>query len=237
LNSGYRHLINVRGEFVVKKDKIRKMGYIFLHYLLMRIKEYNKVSLKNKSYILCPNHTSDFDGPVLWTSNENIRIMAKKELFKNKLMAKFLTEMDIVSVDRSKHSAREIMQAVRYLKDENDSKVFMLFPQGTISDINKNALARIKDGAFVISALSKTPIIPVFIEQPRVFKRSRIVYGNQLSIDVLDENGKINRDKLECARLMWQQEIFRLQQEAVELENRPIRKIKLNKKHANNNQG
>jgi len=203
----------------------------------MRIKEYNKEKLEDKSYILCPNHTSDFDGPILWSSNENIRIMAKKELFQNKFMAKFLTKMDIVSVDRSKHSGRELMQAIKYLKSGDESKVFMLFPQGTISDINKNALARIKEGAFVISALSKTPIIPVFIEQPRVFRRSRIVYGNQLSFDVLDENGKIDRDKIQTARLLWQQEIFRLQQEAIELENRPIRKIKLNKKHANNNQG
>jgi len=221
----------------VNKDNIRKMGYIVLHKLLLKIKEYNKDKLKDNSYILCPNHTSDFDGPVLWTSNNNIRIMAKKELFKNKLMAKFLNKMDVVSVDRSKHSAREIMQAVRYLKEGSEHKVFMLFPQGTISDINKNALARIKEGAFVISALSKTPIVPVFIEQPRIFRRSRIVYGNQLSLDILDEKEKIDRKKLLDARLIWQQEIFRLQQEAIELENRPIRKIKLSKKHANNNQG
>ncbi|MDD3305406.1 MAG: lysophospholipid acyltransferase family protein [Bacilli bacterium] len=221
----------------MNKDNIRKMGYIVLHKLLLKIKEYNKDKLKDNSYILCPNHTSDFDGPVLWTSNNNIRIMAKKELFKNKLMAKFLNKMDVVSVDRSKHSAREIMQAVRYLKEGSEHKVFMLFPQGTISDINKNALARIKEGAFVISALSKTPIVPVFIEQPRIFRRSRIVYGNQLSLDILDEKEKIDRKKLLDARLIWQQEIFRLQQEAIELENRPIRKIKLSKKHANNNQG
>jgi len=221
----------------VNKDNIRKMGYIVLHKLLLKIKEYNKDKLKDNSYILCPNHTSDFDGPVLWTSNNNIRIMAKKKLFKNKLMAKFLNKMDVVSVDRSKHSAREIMQAVRYLKEGSEHKVFMLFPQGTISDINKNALARIKEGAFVISALSKTPIVPVFIEQPRIFRRSRIVYGNQLSLDILDEKEKIDRKKLLDARLIWQQEIFRLQQEAIELENRPIRKIKLSKKHANNNQG
>ncbi|MDD2202945.1 MAG: lysophospholipid acyltransferase family protein [Bacilli bacterium] len=221
----------------MNKDNIRKMGYIVLHKLLLKIKEYNKDKLKDNSYILCPNHTSDFDGPVLWTSNNNIRIMAKKKLFKNKLMAKFLNKMDVVSVDRSKHSAREIMQAVRYLKEGSEHKVFMLFPQGTISDINKNALARIKEGAFVISALSKTPIVPVFIEQPRIFRRSRIVYGNQLSLDILDEKEKIDRKKLLDARLIWQQEIFRLQQEAIELENRPIRKIKLSKKHANNNQG
>lgn len=217
------------------KSHLKKIGYIMFHDLLLRIKEYNKQKIEGTSYILCPNHTSDLDGPVLWTSNDNIRIMAKKECFKNKLFGAFLTKIDVVSVDRQNHSGAEIMQAVKYLKEDNS--VFMMFPQGTISDINKNALARIKNGAFVISSLAKRPIVPVFIEQPRFFKKSRIVYGTPYQPDILNENGKIDRAKLEDARAYWQQEIFKLQQQAIEVENKPIRKIKLNSKHANNNLG
>jgi 1-acyl-sn-glycerol-3-phosphate acyltransferase len=220
----------------MKINNIKKIGYIIFHQLLVTIKEYNKDSLREGSYILCPNHTSDLDGPVLWTSNENIRIMAKKECFENKFIGKFLENLDVVSVDRSKHNGVEIMQAVRYLKNSDD-KVFMMFPQGTISDINKNALSRVKPGAFVIASLSKKPIVPVFIEQPRFFRKSRVVYGDKFQPDILNDNGKIDREKLEAARAFWQQEIFRLQQQAIELESRPIRKIKLNKKHASNNLG
>ena len=50
---------------------------------LYRVKEYNKPDLSNGSYILCPNHVSDADGPVMWTHNDNIRILAKKECFQN----------------------------------------------------------------------------------------------------------------------------------------------------------
>ncbi|MDD2435667.1 MAG: lysophospholipid acyltransferase family protein [Bacilli bacterium] len=219
------------------KSNLKKLGYAIFHKTFIRIKEYNKEALKEKTYIMCPNHTSDLDGPVLWSSNENMKIMAKKECFKNKLMAKFLTSINVMSVDRDKHGSSEIKEAIRYLTDDEENKVFMLFPQGTISDINKNALARIKNGAFFISAMSNTPMVPVFIEQPRLFRRSRIVYGEEYIPDILNEKRKIDREKLEDAKAYWQQEIFRLQQQAVELENRPIRKIKLNKKHANNNFG
>lgn len=217
------------------KKHLKKIGYVMFHELLMRIKEYNKKDLNGTSYILCPNHTSDLDGPVLWTSNQNIRIMAKKECFKSKIFGAFLTKIDVVSVDRQHHSGSEIIQAVKYLKD--DDKVFMMFPQGTISDINKNALSRIKNGAFVIAAMAHKPIVPVFMEQPCFFKKSRIVYGEPYHPNILDEHGRIDRSKLEEARAYWQQEIFKLQQQAIELEHRPIRKIKLNHKHANNNLG
>jgi 1-acyl-sn-glycerol-3-phosphate acyltransferase len=217
------------------KNHLKKIGYVMFHELLLRIKEYNKDTLEGTSYILCPNHTSDLDGPVLWTSNQSIRIMAKKECFKNKILGAFLTKIDVVSVDRQHTSGAEIMQAVKYLRD--DDKVFMMFPQGTISDINKNALSRIKNGAFVIASLAKRPIVPVFMEQPRFLRKSRIVYGKPYQPNILNEHGKIDREKLEEARAFWQQEVLKLQQQAIESENRPIRKLKLNKKHANNNIG
>jgi 1-acyl-sn-glycerol-3-phosphate acyltransferase len=219
-------------------NNLRRFGYVLLHRILFRINEYNKKDLTNKTYLLCPNHTSDFDGPVLWTSNENIRIMAKKECFKNPIMGAFFRKINIVSVDRSKHSGTEIKEAVRYLEEKDNSKIFMMFPQGTISDINKNALSRIKPGAFFIAALSKTPIIPVFIEQPRILRRSRIMYGNEINIsdaDVYTDKGTVDKEKLIKFRELWQQEILRLQEEATRVEDRPIRKIKLNEKHRNAN--
>lgn len=217
------------------KNNLKKFGYLMFRYILLRIKEYNKKYLGKQSYILCPNHTSDLDGPVLWSMNDNIRIMAKKECFKNKLLGSFLTKIDVVKVDRQANNGAEMMQAVKYL--QGDEKIFMMFPQGTISDINKNAITRIKNGAFVISSLAKVPIVPVFIEQPRFFRKSRIVYGDSFLPDILNEYGKIDRDKLLDARVFWQQQVLKLQQQAIELESRPIRKIKLNKKHANNNLG
>ena len=192
---------------------------------LYRVKEYNKPDLSNGSYILCPNHVSDADGPVMWTHNDNIRILAKKECFQNKLMAKFLTSLDVVKIDRDRHNGVELLEALDYFKD-GEKKLFMLFPQGTISDINKNKLTRIKSGAFFIAAKAGVPIIPVFLEQPRPFKRTRVVYGEPMDLSEANADKKVNKEELVKYRIQWQQEIFKLQEMAVKFENRPIRKLK-----------
>lgn len=215
---------------------IKKFGNILIGKILYRVTEYDKGDYSNGSYILCPNHVSDADGPVIWVNNDNIRILAKKECFKNKLFAKFLESLDIVKIDRDRHTGTELLSAINYFKD-GKNKIFMLFPQGTISDINKNKITRIKPGAFYISAKTKVPIIPVFIEQPRLFRKTRVVYGDEMHLDdAITQDGKIDREKIEEYRLKWQQEIFKLQEKAVKYGNRPIRKLRLKKKHQNNNE-
>ena len=185
---------------------------------------------------MCPNHVSDADGPVMWVHNDNIRILAKKECFEHKLFAWFLNKLNVVKIDRDRHSGAELLSAINYFSD-GENKIFMLFPQGTISDINKNKLTRIKPGAFYVAAKTKVPIIPVFIEQPRPFKKTRVVYGDEIHLDdAIDENGKIDRKKIEEYRLKWQQKIFKLQEKAVEYGKKPIRKLKLKPKHQNNNE-
>lgn len=215
---------------------LKKIGHFIIGKLLYRVVEYDKKDLSNGSYILCPNHVSDADGPVMWVHNDNIRILAKKECFEHKLFAWFLNKLNVVKIDRDRHSGAELLSAINYFAD-GENKIFMLFPQGTISDINKNKLTRIKPGAFYVAAKSNVPIIPVFIEQPRPFKKTRVVYGDEMHLnDAIDENGKIDRKKIEEYRLKWQQEIFSLQEKAVEYGKRPIRKLKLKPKHQNNNE-
>lgn len=202
---------------------------------LYRVKEYNKPNLTDGSYILCPNHVSDADGPVIWSHNNNIRILAKKECFKHKWMALFLNFVDVVKIDRDRHNGVELMEAIDYFKD-GKNKLFMLFPQGTISDLNKNKLSRIKSGAFFISAKTNVPIIPIFLEQPRFFRKTRVVYGEPMYMEGAVVNGKVDKKVLEKYRLQWQQEVFKLQDMATKFEDRPIRKLKLKPKHQNNNE-
>lgn len=202
---------------------------------LYRVKEYNKPNLTDGSYILCPNHVSDADGPVIWSHNNNIRILAKKECFKHKWMALFLNFVDVVKIDRDRHNGVELLEAIDYFKD-GKNKLFMLFPQGTISDLNKNKLSRIKSGAFFISAKTNVPIVPIFLEQPRFFRKTRVVYGKPMYMEGAVVNGKVDKKVLEKYRLQWQQEVFKLQDMATKFEDRPIRKLKLKPKHQNNNE-
>ena len=203
---------------------------------LYRVKEYNKPDLSEGQFILAPNHVSDADGPVMWSHNNNIRILAKKECFQHKIMAIFLNMVDIVKVDRDAHNGAELLAAIDYFKD-GKSKIFMLFPQGTISDLNKNKLSRIKSGAFFISAKTNVPIVPVFIEQPRLFRRTRVIYGTPFYMEgAINEDGKVDKKVLEKYRLRWQKEVLELQDSATKYEKRPVRKLKLKPKHQNNNE-
>lgn len=214
---------------------IKKIGRFLFGNLLYRVVEYNKPDLSDRSYILAPNHVSDANGPVIWSHNDNIRIMDKKECFRNKLLGHFLTKMDIVPVDRDKKNGAEIRDAIRYLC-QHKKRLFMLFPQGTISDINKNTLNRIKQGAFYLSAATHTPILPIFIEQPRLFRKSRVVYGNAFTVDdVYDERGRIDKEKLIFYRKLWQEKMLELQAVAQAKENRRVRQLKLKEQHRNNN--
>lgn len=220
-----------------KELKLKGLGKLVFHKLFFRVKEYNKENLNGKTFILCPNHTSDVDGPVFWSAMDSITIMAKKECFKNKILGDFLTSINVVSIDRNNTSGNEVRQAIKYLTDAEEGKVYMLFPQGTISDINHNTINRVKSGAFYIADATKIPIIPTFIEQPRFLRKSRIVYGNPVEVNIRNEKGTIDKEKLLELREFWMSEVLRLQKEAEELENRPIRKLKLSYKHANNNNG
>ena len=88
----------------------------------------------------------------------------------------------------------------------------------------------------LIAAKAGVPIIPVFLEQPRPFKRTRVVYGEPMDLSEANADKKVNKEELVKYRIQWQQEIFKLQEMAVKFENRPIRKLKLKPKHQNNNE-
>ena len=91
---------------------------------LYRVKEYNKPDLSNGSYILCPNHVSDADGPVMWTHNDNIRILAKKECFQHKFMAIFLNMIDVVKIADVTGQDVKTFENPPYLMSYADYKVY-----------------------------------------------------------------------------------------------------------------
>jgi len=166
--------------------------------------------------------------------------MAKKECFERKIVGRILTAAGVVSVDRDKKNGTEIRDAIRYLSQEENC-LFMMFPQGTISDINKNKITRIKTGTFYLSASTGKKIIPIFIEQPRPFKKARIVYGSKedaiLVEDIYNESGRVDRDKVTPYKELWMKKVLELQAIAEEKGNRKVRELKLKEKHRNNNEG
>ncbi|MCG7343576.1 1-acyl-sn-glycerol-3-phosphate acyltransferase [Sporosarcina sp. ACRSL] len=92
-----------------------------------------------------------------------IHFMAKKELFKNKLVASFLTSINAFPIDRNNPSPSSIKTPVKLLKS---GEVVGIFPSGTRAAEN----APVKRGAVTIASLARVPIVPVTYEGPANLK-------------------------------------------------------------------
>ncbi|MCM3709398.1 lysophospholipid acyltransferase family protein [Sporosarcina luteola] len=111
-----------------------------------------------------------------------IHFMAKKELFKRKMFASFLTSIKAFPVDRENPSPSSIKIPVKLLKS---GEVVGIFPSGT----RKTENAPVKRGAITIAALAKVPIVPVTYEGPSNLKdawknrRATITIGDPFMIE------------------------------------------------------
>ncbi len=192
-------------------------------YQLFNVKIYNMPDLDKKDYIIASNHVSDFDAIILGLLHNNIRILSKKEWVENERLMAFVSKYyDLIGVDRKSPGdmTKVLIDLSRYLKNVASPKHVLIFPQGTISDINCNSVDRISKGIFSLSYLTEKPILPVFLEQPSMTEKTRIVFGNEMII----YNKEDHRDE-------WIEELKALQSQLDPLPRKPV----LSHKHANNN--
>lgn len=126
------------------------------------IKGYDE--LPSGTYILAAPHRTWWE-PIMFAlaaSPREFTFMAKKELFKNPILAFILRHAHAFSVDREHPGPSAIKTPVRYLKKEGLSLI--IFPSGT-------RYARdLKGGTALIAKLAKVPIVPAVYQGPLTFK-------------------------------------------------------------------
>lgn len=119
-----------------------------------------------QNYLYMANHQSNVDPPVLLVSaHQDLRALAKKELFKLPILGFAMKMVGFVPVDRkdpdaakkSVDSAAEILRTSRYS--------FLIFPEGTRSW--NGQLLPFKHGVFVLAIKSGVPILPVTVNGSR----------------------------------------------------------------------
>lgn len=192
-------------------------------YKLFNVELYNMPDLNRKDYIIASNHVSDFDAIILGLLHDNIRILSKKEWVENEKLMSFVSKYyDLIGVDRksSGDMTKALIDLSRYLKNVSSPKHVLIFPQGTISDINCNSIDRISNGIFSLSYLTNKTILPVFLEQPSMTDKTRIIFGNEMTIDNKEDH-----------RNEWIDELKILQKKLNPLPRNP----QLSYKHSNNN--
>lgn len=175
-----------------------KFMIIFIGFflrILFRIKQVGEFDDSKESYIICANHSNLLDPLFLAIVHKRpIHFMAKEELFKNKLMAKFLKALNAFPVDRQGNDLKALKGSVKLLKNNN---ILGIFIEGT--RVKKFDLANAKKGPILIANLANREIVPVKIETNyKLFSTVNIIVRDAYTIDkeILSKEKDVGYQKL-----------------------------------------
>lgn len=177
-------------------------GRIFVPIKRMGRKE----QFNERPYIYVGNHLSVLDViPVAASLDRPIHFMAKKEIADKRMGRWFTNKCECIMVNRDGNDVRAVMQAMKYLK--NDESI-CLFPEGTRNKTDEIFLP-FKSGAAMLSIRTKTPIVMmVQCKRIRLFRRNYFYYsepfefteyyGKKLSEeDIAEADEKLRQKMLE----------------------------------------
>jgi 1-acyl-sn-glycerol-3-phosphate acyltransferase len=114
-----------------------------------------------KTYIICPNHTSNLDitAMTIMVKNNNHCFMGKEALLDNVLTRLFFKTVDIPVNRESKMSSYRAFKKASEVLAEGTSVI--IFPEGRIHHQYPPYLHDFKNGPFRLAIELKIPIIPV----------------------------------------------------------------------------
>ncbi|MBN2260894.1 MAG: 1-acyl-sn-glycerol-3-phosphate acyltransferase [Clostridiales bacterium] len=137
---------------------------------------------ENEGFIIAPNHIHFHDPLIIGAFYPGkINLMAKKELFKNKLLAHIITTMGAFPVDRDGNDIKAIKKSLKILKEK---KPLLIFPEGTRNPYKgKNHLDG-KAGVVLIAVKSKVRIVPVTVDSKyHIFGKIKVIYHEPISLE------------------------------------------------------
>ena len=155
------------GNKINKISKPMKFYYRFSSFLvrtffkvIFGLKIYGKENLKcDENYIFASNHISNSDPPIVASSlNRKVCILAKKELFRNPLLAWLIRKYHAISIDRDRFDRSALLAVIKKLKEKES---ILMFPQGTRS--HDNTLKELKVGLSFIAMHAGANIIPLYL--------------------------------------------------------------------------
>ena len=116
---------------------------------------------KNQVYIICANHFSHLDIPLIGLLPLPLCFMGKKDHEKIPLFGYMYKNLHI-TLDRS--SPRNARMAYEQAKEKIDKRIsVIIYPEGGISSKEIPTMARFKNGAFKLAIEKQTPILPLAI--------------------------------------------------------------------------
>jgi 1-acyl-sn-glycerol-3-phosphate acyltransferase len=193
------------------------------------------------SFIIAANHLTDSDAPLIMSyyyelmhqvkdTYPELFVFAKENCFNGVSIPKELIPVleleKVFAVDRKSAggSMAAIKAAVKWFAEGEKPKHFLIFPQGTIYDINKDSAEDIERGTFWLARLLGIPVLPAFIEQAVEGAENHFVFGEPIFIPKDCQNFD-NHKKL------WLERVKEAQNELGILTGIPAREAVLDEEH------
>lgn len=160
-----------RGQWVFAMARL--WSILLLRASLLRVEVRTEGGIDpGASYIFLANHQSLFDIPVLLSTVPNqVRMMAKRSLFRVPVFGWALSAGGFIPIDRGDRSTarQSFASAIAHIRGGTS---ILLFPEGTRS--LTDTLLPFQRGGFLLALKSGLPIVPVGIRGTRAVQRKGV---------------------------------------------------------------
>ncbi len=169
--------------------------FLFRIFYTFDASEFNKVP-KNGPLLLLANHTSVFDGPLLYAFMQpsNVLAMAKKELWDKWFTRMVMTAWNSIPVDRDNMSRETMETCFKVLKD---NKILAMAPEGTRN--KEGSLQEGKAGVAFIAYKAQVPLIPVITlgfnelkENAKKMRRTPLLIKVGPPFEIVQKSGRMD---------------------------------------------
>lgn len=131
--------------------------------------------------VIAANHKSNLDPIFLAAAiqNRKVSVIAKKELFKNKLLGAYLRSINVIPIDRENPGISTLKSVLKEIKNGN---AVGIFPEGT--RCKGREFGKAKAGLGMMAVKGKASIVPVsIITDYRLFKKVKIYIDAPISME------------------------------------------------------
>jgi 1-acyl-sn-glycerol-3-phosphate acyltransferase len=153
---------------------------------------------KGQSYILVSNHQSMLDICVIYLLFKPFKWVSKSENFKLPVVGWNLRMNKYIKIEReSRKSIMKMMRDCEIAIDKGNS--IMMFPEGTRT--LDGELRTFKTGAFMLALKTKTPIIPIIIDDTRKVLPKKGLFltpNRKIKLNILEEIPAERFDQMEA---------------------------------------
>ena len=166
-----------------------------IYKIVFRPKYYGVDNIPSEgAVILAGNHTNNLDAAMMiGVPKRIVHMMAKKELFSNKISNRFFRSMGCISVNRSIHDKSEAIDVLK------NNEVLGIFPEGTVNKTlykeNEQLILPFKYGAVSFAKKTNAYIVPFAINgKYKIFSKDlKITFGKPYKVtgDLESENEKL----------------------------------------------